>query len=304
MKNVILTIAAFLLIAPVAALGAVESNSHHTRKDIVDTAASAKIFGTLVAAVKAADLVEVLKSDGPFTVFAPTDEAFSKLPAGTVESLLKPENKSKLISILKYHVVAGNVMAKDVVKLNAAKTVLGQKVSINVKDGSVFLNGSTKVIKTDIKASNGTIHVIDSVLIPSMKKDIVGTAVSANIFNTLVAAVKAAGLVETLQGDGPFTVLAPTDDAFKKLPAGTVESLLKPENKDMLVKILTYHVIPGNVKAETVVTLKKAKTAQGQYIKIKAKDGKVKFNNAMLLKADIEASNGTIHVIDTVLIPQ
>ena len=300
MKNILLSIAAFLLITPVAAL----AHDGHKKQDIVDTAVSAKVFGTLVAAVQAADLESALRSKGPFTVFAPTDDAFKKLPAGTVESLLKPENKDKLISILKFHVVAGNVMAADVVKLSSAKTIQGESIKIMVKDGKVFLNGTTQVVKTDVSASNGTIHVIDSVLIPSMKKDIVDTAVSTNMFNTLVAAVKAAGLVDTLKGDGPFTVLAPTDEAFAKLPAGTVENLLKPENKDMLVKILTYHVISGDVRAETVMTLKSAKTVQGQEVYIKTKKGKVMINGAKVVKADVEASNGVIHVIDTVLMPK
>jgi len=147
------------------------------------------------------------------------------------------------------------------------------------------------------------IHVIDTVLMPPMKADIVDTAISAKMFNTLVAAVKAAGLVDTLKGAGPFTVLAPTDEAFAKLPKGTVENLLKPENKDTLVKILTYHVIPGNVKAADVVKLKSAKTVGGQSVKIKTKNGKVMIDKANVIKTDIETSNGVIHVIDTVLMP-
>jgi transforming growth factor-beta-induced protein len=134
--------------------------------DIVDTAVGAGMFNTLVAAVKAAGLVETLKGDGPFTVFAPTDEAFAKLPAGTVENLLKPENKDMLVKILTYHVVSGKVMAADVVKLKSAKTVQGQLVKIKVKKGGVMLNKTTKVVKTDITTSNGVIHVIDSVLMP------------------------------------------------------------------------------------------------------------------------------------------
>ena len=299
MKNLVLAIAAFLIMTPVAALA-----NDHAKKDIVDTAASADVFKTLVAAVKAADLVEALKSDGPFTVFAPTDDAFKALPAGTVENLLKPENKQQLVDILKYHVVAGNVQAKDVVKLSFAKTLLGKKVKIKVKNGKVYLNGKTKVIKTDISAKNGTIHVIDSVLMPPAKKNIVATAASTNMFNTLLAAAKAAGLADTLANGGPFTVLAPTDDAFKALPAGTVESLLKPENKDTLVNILKYHVISGEVRAEQVVKLKKAKTIQGQKVKIKAMNGKVKINNVNVIKTDVEASNGVIHVIDGVLMPK
>ena len=163
MKKIILAVAAFLVMTPAAA---VANETHKSKKDIVDTAVSAKVFNTLVAAVQAADLVEALKSDGPFTVFAPTDDAFKKLPKGTVESLLKPENKQKLIDILKYHVVAGDVKAADVVKLSSAKTLLGQKVKIKVKNGKVYLNGSSRVVKTDIAAKNGTIHVIDTVVLP------------------------------------------------------------------------------------------------------------------------------------------
>ncbi|HEU0123571.1 MAG TPA: fasciclin domain-containing protein [Bryobacteraceae bacterium] len=132
--------------------------------DIVDTAVAAK-FNTLVAAVKAAGLVDTLKGAGPFTVFAPTDAAFAKLPAGTLESLLKPENKAKLQAILTYHVVAGKVMAKDAMKLSTAKTVEGHTLAIQAKGGTVMINNAT-VTKADVKASNGVIHVIDTVLLP------------------------------------------------------------------------------------------------------------------------------------------
>ena len=135
-------------------------------KDIVDTAVSAGSFKTLTTALAAAGLVETLKGKGPFTVFAPTDEAFSKLPAGTVESLLKPANKQKLTSILTYHVVAGNVKAADVVKLSSAKTLNGKLITIKTAGGKVLINGAT-VVKADIAATNGTIHVIDTVLMPN-----------------------------------------------------------------------------------------------------------------------------------------
>jgi uncharacterized surface protein with fasciclin (FAS1) repeats len=135
------------------------------KADIVDTAVAAGSFETLVAAVKAAGLVDTLKGEGPFTVFAPTDEAFANLPEGTLENLLKPENKDQLVAILTYHVVAGKVMAADVVKLDSATTVQGQDVTITVTDGGVKVNGAN-VVKTDIKTSNGVIHVIDSVILP------------------------------------------------------------------------------------------------------------------------------------------
>jgi transforming growth factor-beta-induced protein len=134
-------------------------------KDIVDTAVSAGSFKTLVAAVQAAGLVDTLKGAGPFTVFAPTDEAFAKLPEGTVESLLKPENKDKLVAVLTYHVVPGKVMAADVVKLTEAPTVQGSKAKVKVVDGAVMIDAA-KVVKTDIETSNGVIHVIDAVILP------------------------------------------------------------------------------------------------------------------------------------------
>jgi uncharacterized surface protein with fasciclin (FAS1) repeats len=264
-------------------------------KDIVDVAVSAGSFKTLVAAVKAAGLVETLKGKGPFTVFAPTDEAFSKVPKDMIDALLKPENKAKLTAILTYHVVPGKVMAADVVKMKSARTVNGQMVSINVKGDTVMVDNA-KVIKTDIEASNGVIHVIDTVILP---KDIVDTAVAAGVFETLVAAVKAAGLVDTLKGEGPFTVFAPIDDAFKKLPAGTVESLLKPENKDKLKAILTYHVISGKVMASDLLKMTSAKTVNGQNVAIG-----LTIDNARVVQPDIKCSNGVIHVIDNVILPK
>jgi uncharacterized surface protein with fasciclin (FAS1) repeats len=134
-------------------------------QDIVDTAVAAGSFKTLAAALQAADLVDTLKGDGPFTVFAPTDAAFAKLPAGTVETLLKPENKAKLQRILTYHVVAGKVLAADVVKMKSAKTVSGDTIAIATRNGGVTVDNA-KVAKTDIAASNGVIHVIDTVLMP------------------------------------------------------------------------------------------------------------------------------------------
>ncbi|WP_435010591.1 fasciclin domain-containing protein [Tundrisphaera lichenicola] len=152
------------------ALVALSTPAFAAEKDIVDTAVAAGSFKTLVAAVKAAGLVDTLKGEGPFTVLAPTDEAFAKLPEGTVESLLKPENKEKLVAILTYHVIPGKAMAADVVKLDgkAVKTVEGSKVNVKVADGKVMVNGA-KVVKTDIETSNGVIHVIDTVILPPAK---------------------------------------------------------------------------------------------------------------------------------------
>ncbi|WP_016856059.1 fasciclin domain-containing protein [Halomonas smyrnensis] len=145
--------------------GAVQADHHGMKADIVDTAVEAGQFETLVAAVKAANLVETLKGEGPFTVFAPTDEAFAALPEGTVDDLLKPENRDTLTAVLTYHVVPGKVMAEDAMAADSATTVQGQDISITTMDGQVMVNDAT-VIQPDIEASNGVIHVIDGVLMP------------------------------------------------------------------------------------------------------------------------------------------
>lgn len=297
MKTLIATMAMFAT----ALAGPFTTSAKAGQQDIVDVAVGAGQFNTLAAALKAADLVDALKSEGPFTVFAPTDAAFAKLPKGTVETLLKPENKAQLQAILKYHVVSGAVPAKSVVGLSGATTLNGQRVDIKVADGKVMLDGA-QVVKTDIAASNGIIHVIDSVILPE-SKNIPEVAANAKMFGTLLAAAKAAGLVEALSGEGELTVFAPTDAAFKKLPAGTVESLLKPENKGQLAAILKYHVVAGRVYSDAAVKAGKAKTLQGQMVRIKVTDAGAKVNKAGLVKTDIDASNGVIHVIDSVLLP-
>lgn len=162
--------AASFVVFSFVSIGLIRAEDKPAAKDIVDLAASNQDFTTLVAAVKAAGLVDTLKGKGPFTVFAPTNAAFDKLPKGTVESLLKPENKDKLVAVLTYHVVAGKVMAADAVKLDKAKTVNGADFTISLKDGKVYLNGTSQVVKTDLATSNGVIHVIDSVILPPEKK--------------------------------------------------------------------------------------------------------------------------------------
>ncbi len=297
-------------------------------KDIVDTAVADGRFKTLVAAAQAAGLVDTLKGKGPFTVFAPSDDAFAKLPAGTVDGLLK--DPAKLKDILLYHVVAGNVMAADAAKLTSANTVQGKPIAIKVDGNKVMINDAVVTI-ADIKTSNGVIHVIDKVILPPAAmaaeptkpmtatapvtatkpmtatapapaaKDIVDTAVADGRFKTLVAAAQAAGLVDTLKGKGPFTVFAPSDDAFAKLPAGTVDGLLKDPAK--LKDILLYHVVAGNVMAADAAKLTSADTVLGKPIMIKTKDGKVMINDATVIIPDVKAGNGVIHVIDSVMLP-
>ncbi|MFT6267431.1 MAG: putative surface protein with fasciclin (FAS1) repeats [Alphaproteobacteria bacterium] len=161
LKSLFIAIVATFAIAVTAQAG-----HHGAKKDIVDVAAGDPDFSTLVTAIKAAGLVDALKADGPLTVFAPTNAAFAKLPAGTVDNLLKPENKEWLGAVLTYHIVAGKVMAADVVKVDSATSLQGQAITVMVTDGKVKVNKSN-VVATDIKASNGVIHAIDTVLFPS-----------------------------------------------------------------------------------------------------------------------------------------
>ena len=308
--DAIRALAATATCAGVLCLGAPAFAGHHegggqtgqaAGPDIVDVAAQAGSFKTLLAAAQAAGLVDALKGDGPLTVFAPTDEAFAKLGDAKIAELLKPENKAKLASILAYHVVPGKLKAEKVVKASALDTLNGQRVAVKVNDDGAFIDGA-KIVSTDIKASIGVIHVIDSVILPSAD-DIVATAVEAGSFNTLAAALQAAGLVGALQGDGPFTVFAPTDEAFAALPAGTVESLLQPQNKDKLIAVLTYHVVPGRVFSDAAAKGATVDTLQGQSVTTRSADGKVFVNDAQVIKADVDASNGVIHVVNKVLLP-
>lgn len=298
--NSLLTIP--FLIGPAALMAvAADEAPVQAEKNIVETAVSAGSFNTLAAALTAADLVDALQGDGPYTVFAPTDEAFAALPQETLQALLKPENKDLLQTILLHHVVQGDVRAASVVDITGATSLAGQRLAVEVGEGVSV--GGAQVLKTDIACSNGVIHVIDRVILPATE-DIVTTAVNNGSFKTLAAALNAAGLVETLKGEGPFTVFAPTDEAFGKLPAGTVESLVKPENKAQLTAILTYHVVPGRIYAKDAVAAEAAATVQGSKVRIAIKNGQLMVNDSKVILSDIETSNGVIHVIDSVLLPR
>ncbi|NIM94983.1 MAG: fasciclin domain-containing protein [Anaerolineales bacterium] len=267
-------------------------------QDIVDIAAADGRFETLVAAVQAAGLVDALKGEGPLTVFAPTDDAFAALPEGTVEALL--EDIPALTNILLYHVVEGSVMASDAAMLDQAQTLQGQFVEISAEDGKVMIDDA-EVILADIEASNGVIHVIDSVILPETR-DIVEIAVEDGRFETLVAALTAAELAEALKGEGPFTVFAPTDDAFAALPEGTVEALLA--DIPTLSNILLYHALGEKLMAADVLASEQAQTLQGQYVEFMTEMDKALVDDAEIIITDIEASNGVIHVIDAVILPE
>jgi uncharacterized surface protein with fasciclin (FAS1) repeats len=293
-----LTFALLLSVASTGVAGDCTASKAAAPKDLVDTAVAAGSFKTLVAAVQAADLVETLKGEGPFTVLAPSDEAFAKLPKGTVEALLK--DKEALKAVLTYHVLPGKVPSYKVASMRWAPTAQGQSLLVRAKDETVRFDGA-KVVSADIPASNGVIHVIDTVLMP--RKDIVQTAVDAGSFKTLVAAVTAAQLDETLKGKGPFTVFAPADPAFAKLPAGAIDALLKDDAK--LKAVLTYHVVSGRILAGDIATgTSRVRTVGALDLRIeRSRDGTVTVNGAKVTSADIVAGNGIIHVVDSVLLP-
>ncbi|MGD9690193.1 MAG: fasciclin domain-containing protein [Phycisphaerales bacterium] len=273
---------------------------------IVEVAQEAGTFKTLVAAVQAAGLVETLSGKGPFTVFAPTDEAFAKIGKKTLDDLLKPENRDQLKAILTYHVVAGSVNKGAALKVaqagGGAATVNGQRAGLMVKDGSLLVAGA-KVVAADVEASNGVIHVIDTVIMPATA-DLAETAMKAGKFNTLVAAAKAAGLVEALKGSDPLTVFAPTDEAFAKLPAGILAKLLKPENKEALKSILLYHIAQGRVYSDQVLKQGELATLQGGKLMPMLEGSQARVNRSTIISTDIDARNGVIHVIDAVLLPE
>jgi uncharacterized surface protein with fasciclin (FAS1) repeats len=270
-------------------------------KTIPEVAVEAGSFGTLVAALQAAGLVDALAGEGPFTVFAPTDDAFARLPHGTVEALLKPENRERLAAILTYHVVPGRVSAAQAARLTGSETLNGQRVAFERDHGALRIDDAT-VISADVGASNGVIHVIDSVLLPS-EETLIEVARDAGSFGTLLAAVDAAGLTHELMGEGPFTVFAPTDGAFGALPEGTVASLLEPENRDRLRAILTYHVASGRLYGADLLEKGEAKTLSGGTVSVRMTNDRLQANEARILATDIDASNGVVHVIDAVLIP-
>ena len=273
--------------------------------DPIDTAEEAGSFTTLLAAVDAAGLEETLRGPGPFTIFAPTDDAFAALPDGLVQALL--DDTDALREVLLYHVVRREVRAGEVLQEGSARTAQGEMVAFDVRGGNAFVEDG-QVVQADIDTSNGVIHAIDTVIVPStvnvaklLADDIVDTAVADGRFTTLVTAVQAAGLESTLRSEGPFTVFAPTDDAFDQLPAGTVASLLN--DIPTLSDILLYHVVGDEVYADEVVELASATTAQGQPVAITVSNGNVFVNDAQVVITDVQASNGVIHVVDSVILP-
>src|SRR5690554_5022209 len=279
-------------------------------QDIVDIAVGNEDFSILVAALTEAELVGALQGEGPFTVFAPTNAAFEalleQLEISAEDLLAHPQ----LSEVLLYHVVSRKVMSTDLVNGMEAETLKGDTIKVDLTNG-VKINEST-VVSADIEATNGVIHVIDSVLVPAdfvlnaaeeaEGQDIVDIAVGNEDFSILVAALTEAELVGALQGEGPFTVFAPTNAAFAALLAQleiSAEDLLA---HPQLSEVLLYHVVSGKVMSTDLVNGMEAETLKGDAIKVDLTNG-VKINESTVVSADIEATNGVIHVIDSILVP-
>lgn len=297
-KTLVLTIL-FALVAAFALPAASPRTEAASGSSIVDIAVADGRFTTLVAALQATGLDAALASGGPYTVFAPTDTAFANvldlLDMSAAELLADTD---LLTSILLYHVVPGSVTSDQVVGLDSAETLQGDLVHFGAGPTGVQINDASNVIITDIIASNGVIHVIDNVLFPP--QNLLGLAAENNL-SIFLAAVEAAGLTSALF-DGPYTVLAPTNDAF--VAALDALGLTADElfaNKELLTSVLLYHVIPGAVTSDVVVTLDSAPTLNGAAISING----TTFNGgqASVYLADLEASNGVLHIIDGVLLP-
>jgi len=268
---------------------------------------------TLVAAVTAAKLGSVLSGKGPFTVFAPTDAAFNNLPKGALAALLKPENSKDLVKLLEYHVVDGEVVSADLKNGQHVKTFEGQDVNVTISGSTISID-EAKVTKADIYAGNGVVHVIDAVMLPpgfalpgvgDNSPTIPSIAEKTDNLSTLVTALKAAGLVDTLSGKGPYTVFAPTNKAFRFLRPAELTYLLN--NKTALTKVLEYHVADGSVLSSALTNGEKIKTLEGANVSVtitkKGTVTTVMINEATVTVADVKASNGVVHIVNQVLIP-
>lgn len=289
-------------LAGIAGMLAVPVTGSAAEGNLVQTAQGAGDFTTLVSLAKQAGLAGTLTGNQELTVLAPTDAAFAKLPKATLRELQR--NPAALRQVLLYHVLPGEVSASQVVTLNAAKTASGQGVKIRVRGGKVRIN-SSRVVATDVQASNGVIHVIDRVLIPKKlprnRATLPRVAAKDDRFTTFTSLVKAAGLTKALSGRGKLTVFAPTDAAFAKVPKATLDALAA--DTDALREVLTYHVIAGDKPASKVVKLRAARTLNHRGVRIRVRGKRVFVNNARVVDTNIRAKNGTIHAINRVLLP-
>lgn len=297
MKSIKLLALLFLTTFIFTACNSSSSTAAETDPTIVEIAVGNDNFSTLVSALSQAGLVETLEGDGPFTVFAPTNDAFADLPQGTLESL----TNDQLQSILLYHVIGAEVFAGDLAASQTVAAANGEEVFITSSAGTVRINGNSVVTAADLSASNGVIHVIDSVILPDAFGNVVDNAAKRYFLSTLVEVVTQQNLAGALQAEGPFTVFAPTNDAFNAI--AEVLPTLTPEQ---VTNVLLYHVVPTRALSGDLQPTQEVPTLlDGQTLTVTVNNGVVSVNgSATVTSADANGTNGVIHVIDAVLIPE
>ena len=282
------------------------SLSHHTSNDdlqnIVEIAVGSESLTTLVAALSAAELVDDVQNATGITVLAPTDDAFAKLDQRSLKNTIENHPTGRLADVLKYHAIPERLTAAELVQRRFVTTLDGQRLEINITGSGLELNDAS-IVAADIEANNGIVHVIDTVLIPA-KDNIAEVAQNAGTFETLLAAVGAANLAEFVSTTDPITVFAPTDDAFAKLGAEKIAELLEPENRDTLVEILSYHVVQGRVYGGDLFEASEIDAVAGGTLPPSVRNGSIFINDARVVAPNIDAANGVIHAIDSVLIPE
>jgi len=256
-------------------------------------------FTTLIAAVQAAGLADTLSTGGPFTLLAPTDDAFAALPPGTVDALLA--DIPALQNILLYHVLGESKSALQLLHQRSAETLQGEEVTVTLKRSGIRINQS-ELVNPNVKAPNGIIHVIDAVLLPpAPAPNLLETLQADGRFTTLLAALQLTGLDSVVATGGTFTIFAPTDDAFGRVPAETLNALLA--DPAALKNVLLYHVVGGEQSAAELIRQRKVETLQGTDVLVSKWWGRVFVNRAQVIQADIGAGNGTVHVVNGVLLP-
>jgi uncharacterized surface protein with fasciclin (FAS1) repeats len=266
---------------------------------VYDVISGSTDHSTLKTAIDAAGLASTLQGTGPFTVFAPTNEAFAALPAGTIDALLA-DPTGALKDILLYHVVGAKALSTDLSNGQMITTAEGKKVEVTIKNDSVFINDALVTV-ADLMADNGVVHVINAVLIPPAVTvyDVIAGSADHTLLKT---AIDTAGLASTLQGTGPFTVFAPTNEAFAALPEGTIDALLA-DPTGALKDILLYHVVGSKALSTDLTNGQMITTAAGKDVEVTIKNDSVFINDALVTMADLMADNGVVHVINAVLVP-
>ena len=299
------------------AFGRGSLRSPRAKDDIFEIAEKDKDLTTLVTALKEGGLGPRLDGKGPFTFFAPSNEAFAKIPKDELEKLLDPKNKALLNNILEYHLVYGAAVHSHELKPeNHFKTLEGQELLVEARHGGVYINREAKVTSADHNATNGVMHIIDRVLAPRPSppsppkptQDIIALAKSDKDLSTFVSAVTAGKLVTALEGKGPFTVFAPSNEAFERLTPEILKWLLEPEHLKELDEVLEYHVVSGSaLYSKDLKDHQQIKTLEGRNVRVEERYRRgalyIYINNGHVTSRDNGATNGVVHVIDHVLIP-